>query len=331
MPVHSSHFDARCRRRAALLALLLAAASSGAQTFPSKPVEFVVHSGPGGGPDQFARVVTEIITKEKLLPQPVNVNNRTGGGGAIAFNFIKSKHGDPHYILGVGTGTLLAVAARPDTDLGLENFTPLAFFGLDAQVVAVAADSKYTNVRELIEAARREPNTQSAGVTSATGFGRQVLFLMERDLGAKFKSVIFKSGMDAALAVVGGHVLLTTENISETMPLVEGGRLRLLAVTTDKRAAVATAVPTMKEMGYPIVTGTGRGFAMPAGVPREAVVTMEAVLKRVHEHPAWKDFARRNAYEDIYMNGADFARYLARNREEMIVFLTGVGFIQKPK
>ncbi len=329
--MRKQHWIVRCHYGIALAALMLAAAPLGAQTFPSKAVEFVVHSGPGGGPDQFARVVTEIITKEKLLSQPVNVNNRTGGGGSIAFNFIKSKHGDPHYILGIGTGTLLAVAARPDTDLGLENFTPLAFFGLDAQVVAVAANSKYTGIKELIEAAKREPNTQSAGVTSATGFGRQVLFLMERDLGAKFKSVIFKSGIDAALAVVGGHVLLTTENISETMPLVEGGKLRLLAVTTDKRAAVAPAVPTMKEMGYPIVTGTGRGFAMPAGVPKDAVVAMEAVLKRVHEHPLWKEFARRNAYEDIYMNGADFGRYLVRNREEMIVFLTGVGFIPAPK
>ena len=150
--------------------LSIAACAAQAQSWPSKPVEFVVHSGAGGGPDQFVRVVTETITHDRLLAQPVVVNNRVGGGGSVAFSFIKSKHGDPHYVLGIGTGTLLTMASRSDLDLGLENYTPLAFFGLDAQVVAVAADSKLANVRELIELGKRAPNTQSASLASANGF-----------------------------------------------------------------------------------------------------------------------------------------------------------------
>jgi tripartite-type tricarboxylate transporter receptor subunit TctC len=82
----------------------------------------------------------------------------------------------------------------------------------------------------------------------------------------------------------------------------------------------------MKEAGYPIVLGTVRGFAMPAGVPKEAAATMEAVLRRVHDHAAWKEFVARNAYEDLYLNGADFGAYLARNREEMAKFLAAIGF-----
>ena len=89
----------------------------------------------------------------------------------------------------------------------------------------------------------------------------------------------------------GGAQMMIVSPLS-ALPLARAGKLRLLAVTTDKRASIAPNVPTMKEMGYPVVTGTGRGFAMPAGVPAAAVTAMEAVLKRVHEHPAWKDFAR---------------------------------------
>ena len=208
-----------CSRYALLTALIIAAQLVHVQAYPSKSVGFVVHSGAGGGPDQFARIVSDVITRDKLLSQPVVVANRTGGGGSIAFSFIKSKHGDPHFVLGIGTGTLLTIASRTDLDPGLENYTPLVFFGLDAQVVAV--NSKFTSVKELIEAGRREPNQYAASLASANGFGRQVLYLMARDAGARFKFVPFKSGVDAALAVAGGHVLFTTENISETQALVE--------------------------------------------------------------------------------------------------------------
>jgi len=325
---------ARMKPAAVLVFALMAwtaAAQVYAQAFPSKPVEFVVHSGPGGGPDQFVRVVTDIITREKLLSQPPVVANRAGGGGTLAFNHVKGKRGDPHFILAIGSGTFLTAAARADLDLGLEHFTPLAFFGLDPQVIAVPVNSKFNHVRELIESGRREPNTLAAGITSATGIGRLLLYLIERDASAKFKSVTFKSGNDAALAVAGGHIQLTTENLSETLALVEAKKLRFLAVASEKRTPSAPDVPTLKELGYPIVAGTGRGFVMPAGVPKEAVATMEAVLQRAHDHPAWKEFARHNAYEDVYMNGAEFGRYLARNREEMVRFLTAIGFMQNAK
>lgn len=317
------------RQSVVAISLTLAAESAvTAQAFPSKSVEFVVHSGAGGGPDQFARIVSDVITRDKLLSQPVVVTNRTGGGGSIAFNFIKSKHGDPHFVLGIGTGTLLTIASRTDLDLGLENYTPLAFFGLDAQVVAVAVNSKFTSVKELIEAGRREPNQYAASLASANGFGRQVLYLMERDAGARFKFVPFKSGVDAALAVAGGHVLFTTENISETQALVEAKKIKLLATSGNKRAAFAPDVPTLKEAGYPIVLGTGRGFAMPAGVPKEAAAAMEVVLRRVHDSAAWKEFVARNAYEDVYMNGAEFTAHLVRSREEMAQFLIAIGVSQ---
>jgi putative tricarboxylic transport membrane protein len=317
-------------RFAAAVIVLAAAAGAAAQGFPSKPVEFVVHSGAGGGPDIFARAVSEILTREKLIAQPLVVSNRAGGGGSIAFNYVKMKRGDPHVILGVATGSLLTMAARPDLEYGLENYTPLAFFALDAQVIAVAADSKFKNLKDLVEAGRRDPNAISCAIASATGFGRFVLYLMERDMGAKFKYVSFKSGTEAALAVVGGHVPFTTENVSETSALVDGKKLRILAVTGDKRMTTAPDAPTLKELGYPVSIGTGRGFAMPAGVPKEAAATMETALGKVHASAAWKDFAARNMYEDTYLGSAAFAQYLVKQREEMRHFLAAIGLAPKP-
>src|SRR5215510_14567593 len=140
-----------------------------AQPYPSRPIEFNVHTSPGGGPDLFARTVTEILIKEKVFSQPIIVSNRPGGSGAIAFNHVKAKRGDPHVVLTMATGSFLTATVRKEMDLGLEHFTPLASFAIDPQVIAVGADSKFKTAKELIEAGRNEPNTVIAGITSATG------------------------------------------------------------------------------------------------------------------------------------------------------------------
>jgi len=320
------------RGRVGIIVMTAALAAAGvalAQTFPNKTVEFVVHVTPGGGTDIFARAVSEFIVRDKLLSQPVIVGNRPGGSGAIAFTYIKSKRGDPHVILTVATGSLMSAVIRPDLALGLDILTPLAFFALDPQMVAVAAGSKIMNFREFLEASRRDPETALSAVASAGGTGRLLLYYLERETGVKFKFVAFKSGSEATLAVLGGHVPFTTENLSEMYSQVESKQMRVLAVTGDKRLPILPDVPTLKELGYPIVFGTGRGFAMPAGVPKEAAAAMETVLKKVYESAAYKEFASRNMYENLYLGSAEFAQFLAKRREEMVSFMALVGAAQK--
>jgi len=320
------------RGRVGIILMTAALAVTGtalAQTYPSKTVEFVVHVTPGGGTDVFARAVTDLITRDKLLPQPVIVGSRPGGSGAVAFTYIKSKRGDPHVVLTVATGTLLSAAIRPDLSLGLDNYTPLAFFALDPQTITVSAASKIMNFKDLLDASRREPETAISAVASAGGTGRLLLYYLERETGIKFKFVPFKSGSEATLSVLGGHVPFTTENLSEMYSQVEAKKMRVLAVTGDKRLPILPDAPTLKELGYPVVFGTGRGFAMPAGVPKEAAAAMEAVLKKVYESPAYKEFASRNMYEDLYMGSAEFSQYLAKRREEMVGFMAQVGPGQK--
>jgi len=322
------------RVRSFLLAIIgTAVALAGAvqaQPYPSKPIEFNVHTAPGGGTDLFARTVTEILIREKAFPQAIVVANRPGGSGVIAFNHIKSKRGDPHVVLTMATGSFLTATVRKELDLGLEHFTPLASFAIDPQVIAVAADSKFKNVKELLEAGRKEPNTITASITSATGTARLLLYVIERETGAKFKYVSFKSGSEATTAVAGGHTQFTPENLSEMLGMVEGKKLRVLAVTGDKRLVAVPDAPTMKELGYKVVVGTGRGFVMPAGVPKEALAAMEAALKRVYDSAAWKDFAKRNNFEDNYQRSAEWGKSLARQQAEMVEFMAHISAPQKP-
>lgn len=299
-----------------------------AQTYPSQPIEIVAHTAAGGGTDQFVRLMGEIFVRDKMVTQQPVISNRVGGGGAIAYNYVKGKRGDPHVILAVATGTFMSALMRPDLGFSLDDFTPVAFLAMDPQVVAVTGDGKFNNVKELIDAAKREPNTIVSAIASATGSGRLFQYMLEKETGAKFKYVSFKSGSEAGTAVAGGHIHLTTENHSEVAAHLESKKVRVLAVTGEKRMAVLPNVPTMKELGYPIVVGTGRGVAMPAGVPREAALTMEKMLRRAMNSKLWKDYSANNNFEENFLDGAQFRKYLDSRREEFRGFLTHVGLMK---
>jgi len=311
-------------------AAVVYAAVAATQPYPSRTVEFIVHVNPGGGTDVFARYVTEIMTREKMVSQPLIVQSRTGGAGVVAFTYAKGKRGDPHTVLTIATGSFLSAAARTDLDLGLEHFTPLAFFARDPQGIMVHADSKYRTIKDLIDDAKGQPDSIVCAVTSATGTGRMTLWRLERETGTRFKFVTFKAGSEAVVAVLGGHVPFTTENASEAWGHIEAKKMRVLAVTTEQRMPALPDVPTLTELGYKVQIGTGRGFVMPAGVPKEAVATMEALLEKVHKSALWRDYAVNNLYEDRWMGSAEFGRYLSEQRVAQQEFIEAIGFGKKP-
>lgn len=293
----------------------LTALSALAQSYPTKPIETIVHTSAGSGGDIVSRAVAEIIRRDKLLPHPLQVVNRVGGGGALAYNYFKGKRGDPYTMLSV-TGTLLAMAYRPDINIGLENYTPVALMAIDPQTIMVPANSPYKNFKELVEAAKKAPETLVAATTSVQGTGRMVVWLIEKASGAKFRFVTFKGGADAITSTAGGHTTFTTENLSEGAGFVEAKTLRVLAIAADKRLPQAPDVPTLKELGFPITSGTIRGFTFTAGVPKEAVSTMETAMAAVHKSPTWRELVKRNIYEDVFMGSAEFTKFLATRMEE---------------
>jgi len=284
----------------------------------------VIHTNPGGGQDVVGRLITEINNREKLLPQPFTNVNRPGGSGAVASTFLKGKRGDPYYLLSTSTTIVMALAHRADLGLGLDIYTPLALYGFDLQAVTVPADSKFKTFKDLIDAAKREPNAVIAGIASATGTARLFLYLLEKATGAQIKYVSFKSGSDAMTAVMGNHVHLTTENVSEVLGAVEAKKLRILAVPAQQRLPGLPDVPTLRELGHNIHVGGGRGFSMPAGVPKEAAAVMEAALERAHKSPMWRDYSTKNMYEDTYMGSAAFSQYLAKTLPVIGEFMTAV-------
>jgi tripartite-type tricarboxylate transporter receptor subunit TctC len=301
-----------------------------AQQYPVKPIELVVHTSAGSGGDLVSRAVADIIRRHKFLPQPILVNNRVGGTGIVGFGYLKSKRGDPYVLMSI-TGTILALAHRTELGLGLENYTPMALFAIDPQTIMVPANSSIKTFKDLIDAIKTNPDSLVGATTSTQGTGRLVIHLLEKQApGIKLKFVTFKGGGEAVTATAGGHTSYTTENLGEGISFVEGKQLRVLAITADRRLPQMPDIPTVQELGYPIVAGTMRGFAFSAGVPKEAIAVMETALKKAHDSTEWKELAKRNLYQDIYMGPAEVSKFLQARMVEYREFYDAIGLGKKP-
>ena len=299
-----------------------------AQAYPSRPIELVSPTGAGGGSDLVARTVADIIAKEKLLPQPVIVQNKPGGGGAVGQSYVAAKRGDPYVFVQAAIG-LVSVPLRTGLDVGIDKFQPLGAIGFDLNSVAVAENSPYRTLKDLLAAAREKPKTISVGITFPGGSAHSMMHRLEKMSGARFNLVSFKSGTESVTAVMGGHIHATAENLGEVMGQVETKKLRLLGVPSEKRIAGLPNVPTLKEQGFDIHAGGLRGFVAPAGIPRDAAKLLEDTLAKVHKSAAWRDYMARNMYEDVYMSADEMGRWLAAQQVEMTQFLTEMGLVMK--
>lgn len=299
-----------------------------AQTYPSKPIELVSATGAGGGSDLVCRMVADIVTREKLLPQPIFVVNKPGGGGAVGQSYVSARRGDPYVFLLAATN-LVAAPIRTGMDIGVDKFQPLGAIGFDLNAISVAENSPYRTLKELVAAARDKPNTISVGTTSPGGGAHSMMYRLAKLSGARFNIVSFKSGAETVTAVMGGHIQATAENLGEVLAHVETKKLRLLGVPAASRLPGLPNVPTLKEQGFDIRAGGMRGFVAPAGVPREAARLLEDTLAKVHKSAAWRDYLARNMYEDVYLNADEFSKWLAAHQVEMLQFLTEAGLAHK--
>jgi putative tricarboxylic transport membrane protein len=300
-----------------------------AQSFPAKPVEVVAHTNPGGGADLFARFVVDIVNREKLLRQPMVVVNKPGGSHAVAANYVATKRADPYVVLTIAHSSFLAVPTVSGLDLGLDKFVPLNLFGLDSHTVAVRADSPYKSVKDLIEAAKKSPKSINVGVGTIGGTGHLVGYLLEKQSGARFNFIGLKGGGEAVVGTLGGHYQLCFENLSEIMEHVSAKKLRILALPTEKRLPFLPDVPTLKELGYPILGGLGRGFLAPAGIPKDAQAALEAAFEKAYRSKAWKDHSVKNMFDDVYLKGPEFEKWLKAELAVLAPFIRDIGGAKK--
>ena len=290
---------------AMLSAAALAAPTAFAQGWtPTRPVDVIVHTGPGGGNDLLARAIATMAEKEKLLPVRMNVLNKPGGNGAVAAAALAEKKDDPHTIGLITSVWIAGPLTTSEAKITVHDLKPVAMLMLEPAVVAVRADSPYKTLKDLMEAAKAKPMQVKQSGGSVTSRDNIFRLQMQHATGAKWAFVSFPGGGERLAAVLGGHVDFMVIEPQEAGEQVRAGKLRVLAQLTDKRLPGYENVPTLKEAGYDVKTTPQiRAAVAPPQQPDAATKYWENFFKRLHESASWKEYVAHNQLEDAFADG----------------------------
>lgn len=325
----------RTRMAALAFSAVLAGTSSAFAWTPTKPVEFVVTSGPGGGTDNFARTVQSIIMKHKLMPTAVIVTNKGGGSGAEGFVYAKAQDGDPHKLtFGTNNEYMLPQVAK----LGYKpnDLNPVAVLALDEFLIWVNAKSDYQDARSFIAAAKESPGKMSFAGSQSKDTDQILVAMIESATGTKFRYVPFQGGSAAAVQLAGNHVDANTNNPNENIGQWQAGMLRPLCVFSPERLPKGAPVydgkgwndvPTCAEAGVPIDS-----YKMPRtvwtspDVPADATAYYAQVMKKVYDSQEWKDYLTKTSQTGQFMSGDDFKNFIKKDEANVLQVLNAQGW-----
>ena len=290
----------------------LSASIAWAQGFaPSRPVEFVVHTGSGGGSDVFARAVIEMAEKEKLAPQPLRVINKTAGASAQAMAYLAEKKGDDH-VIAVFTNTWLATPLTgKDAAHTVKDFTPIVRLVLEPTIAVVRADSPYRTLADFVAAAKKDPGKLKQAGGSLTAIESLTGLLIQSATGAKWAFIQTPSVNDRMINLLAGKVDIIIPQPQDANEHIASGKMRAIAAITERRLSVFPDVPTVKEqgIGIPIIANV-RGVLAPPGISKDAARYWEDFFARLTRTASWKKYVEENQVEDVFLKGAELAPYL---------------------
>ena len=300
----------------------------GAGKYPEKSITIIVQAGAGGGSDIFARTLAASAEKDKLLPQPMVVENKPGGSGGIAFAYVAGKKKDPYYLITAVT-SFLTTPIMGLTPVSYKDFTPVANLAFDELVLMVNAKSKYKSVREIVDFAKANPQKVTVGGTQLGGSDSICTHLIEKAAGIKFNFIVFNGGGEVNAALLGGHVDIAFGNPCEALELYKAGKVNLLGVFAEKRMAAAPDIPTMKEQGLDAVLQSHRGLCAPAGIPADARKVLETALFQYTKTEIFKKYVADNMLTEAWMNGEAYGKALDEWNAKYTAVLREMGLVKK--
>lgn len=297
---------------------------------PTKPVEFVVPAGAGGGADVMARFVSPLISKYKLSPKPWVVINKSGGAGAEGFMYVKGKKGDAHTVI-ITLSNLFTTPLATGVPFNWKDLTPLARLALDYFVLWVPNDAPYKTAKEYIDAVKKDPGKFLMGGTGTAQEDQIITIMMEQAFGVKFTYVPFKGGGDVAVELVGKHTNSSVNNPAEAVSHWKAGRLKPLAVIDHDRIGLPEwdKIPTMKEAtGADLSYMMLRGIFAPPGIQKEQQDFYVDCLKKVTETSEWKKYVSDFGLKAAFLSGPDYVKWVGEQEALHKDLMTKGGLIK---
>ncbi len=308
-----------------LMSLLVLAGC--AQTYqPSRPIDLVVHSAPGGGSDVFAREIVAMVEKEKLLAQPIRVVNKIVDASLEAMEYLVDKKGDDHTIA-VFTNTWVATPlTSAKARYSVKDLTPIVRLVLEPTIAVVNAKSPYKSMNDFVAAAKKSPDTLKQAGGSVTAIESLTGLLLQSATGAKWTFVPTPAIKDRIANLLSGNVQIIIPQPQDVNEHIAAGRLRPIAALTEKRLTVLPQVPTIKEQGIDVpIIANARGILAPPGLSQQVVTFWEDFFARLTQTASWKKYVADNQVEDVFIKSADLGPFLDEQTKLMRSVLQQAG------
>lgn len=313
--------------RGALLAAALAAAPFGAASAQVSDLKIIAPAAPGGGWDQTARALQQVLQSEKLVSN-VQVMNVPGAGGTIGLaQFVNGSKGDPNVLL-VGGYVMVGAIITNKSPVNLSQVTPIARLTGEYEAIAVPANSPLKSMADLVAALKADPQKVSWAGGSAGGTDHIAAGLIAKAVGVdptKVNYIAFSGGGESLASILGGKVTVGISSLSEFDAQAKAGKLRILAVSSGQRLPDAKDIPTLKESGVDVEIQNWRSISAAPGITPEQKKALSDVIAKAVESKAWKDLLAQKGWVNTYLAGPEFEAQLNKDITATQAILKDVG------
>lgn len=318
------------------LVLSLAAVPGAAQPpawRPEKNIEIISTSGAGGGIDLTARTIQKLWQEKRLLDVTASVSNRTGGGGAVAWNYLNQQGVDGH-MLALAPLNLLTNRIMGGNPLTYTDVTPIALLLEDYAAFSVNPDSPIRTGTDLIERLKKGPasvtvavNALGAGIHIAAG----VIFKAAGVDVKNVKFVVFKSSAESVTALLGNHVDMIMSTVPPVLGPMQAGRLRIVGISAPQRLGGALAgIPTWKEYGVDASFANWRGVVGARALNFPQIAYWDDVFGRLTKTAEWHKELEKHLQQARYLNSGEFRKFLEVQSEQLRDIIAAMGFVRQP-
>lgn len=323
------------RRLLGLAAGLALAWPLAAGAFEPGNVECIAPANPGGGWDFTCRQMGKALHELGIVPNPVQVTNMAGGGGGVAFAHVVTKRNeDDNLLVAASTATTTRLAQGAYAGMSADMVRWVGTVGADYGAIAVAPDSPWNSLSDLLAAMKADPTAVSiAGGSAVGGWDHLKVLIAAKAAGienvAAIKYIAYAGGGEAVTALLGGHVQAFSGDISEVKGFMEAGRVKVLAILAPERLPGDLAgIPTAVEQGIDAVGANWRGFYAPGGMSDEAYAFWVDAIRRVYESDLWKEVMEANGLMPFGRFGEELEAFVHRQVADIRSLSREIGLIE---
>jgi tripartite-type tricarboxylate transporter receptor subunit TctC len=298
---------------ATVLTLIITANVAVAADYPTKPISLLIPFGAGGSADLMGRALAS--GTEGVLGQSIVAINRPGAGGGIMYTALKGSAADG-YTVGWNSTSILTSTNIGNVPFKYTAFTQVCRIGFTSMPIVVRTDSPWKTFQEFVSYAKKNPGKIKVGNAGTGSATHLTAVLLEKTAKIQIVQVPL-GGKRRVPSLLGGEVEAICVPLPEAAPQILAGKFRVLAMSTEERDPKYKDVPTMKELGYPIVMELFRGISVPAGTPAAVVDKLEAAFKKGAQDPTFVNLADKKGFNISFMGRAEFEKYIAVQNENV--------------